>query len=105
MSAAPLPRLPATISDGGHLPMPTVVVPDEPRRSDPRPVYVGAGLLALAAVFWWNRKRRDALARADERAGAPAGAPGTPDEPDDDSDALHAAARGASAKEPDADEP
>lgn len=39
-------------------------------RTDLRPVFVGAGILALAGVFWWNRRRRaryQAENRADNR--------------------------------------
>ena len=37
-----------------------IIVPQEPRR-DLRPVYVGAGLVLVAAGLWWNRKQRERL--------------------------------------------
>jgi len=39
-------------------PVPPMIVRDERPRSDRRPLAVGAGLVIMAAVFWWNRKRR-----------------------------------------------
>ena len=71
----------ATMSDGSRVPMPPIVVPAEKPTSDRRPVYVGAGLIALAAIFWWNRRQRD---RYEREKPAPRG--------DDDADDLHAAA-------------
>jgi hypothetical protein len=52
-----------TMSDGTHTPLPPMVMPSaQPRRTvDRRPVYVGAGIVLLAGLFWWNRRRRDAL--------------------------------------------
>jgi hypothetical protein len=49
---------PAKMSDGTRAPLPPMTVPQEPRTADRRPVYVGIGLVVLAAVFWWNRHRR-----------------------------------------------
>ncbi len=52
-----------TMSDGSRTPMPPMVIPAaEPKRTvDRRPVYVGAGLVLLAGLFWWNRRRREQL--------------------------------------------
>jgi hypothetical protein len=64
------------------------------REPDRRPIYLGAGILLLAIVFWWNRRRRDRFDREDE--------PEKRDEPasdDDDADDLHAAARGDAPKD------
>lgn len=49
---------PAKMFDGTRAPLPPMTVPQEPRTADRRPVYVGIGLVVLAAVFWWNRHRR-----------------------------------------------
>jgi hypothetical protein len=72
----------ATMSDGSRVPMPPIVVPADKPTSDRRPVYVGAGLVVLAAIFWWNRRQREKY---------------QPEQParrgrDDDADDLHAAA-------------
>ncbi len=84
---APLPPAPPAPSDNGHVsrlhddqghtPMAPVVVHQEEPMSDRRPMYLGAGLVVLAALFWWNRRRRAELERIDA-----------------DADALQAAARG-----------
>lgn len=38
--------------------MAPIVVPQKAKR-DPRPFYVGAGLVLVAAGLWWNRKQRE----------------------------------------------
>jgi hypothetical protein len=51
---------PSTMSDGSRTPLPPINIPTEkpkPTR-DLRPVYVGLGIVLLAAVFWWNQRRR-----------------------------------------------
>jgi hypothetical protein len=48
-------REPARLDDGTKLHM--EVAPSK-RGTDMRPVYVGAGVLVLALIFWWNRRRR-----------------------------------------------
>lgn len=41
-------------------PLPPINVRTETKRTtDRRPVYVGFGIVVLAAVFWWNRRRRE----------------------------------------------
>ncbi len=41
-------------------PLPPISVPgDTKREADKRPMYVGLGIVLLAAVFWWNRRRRE----------------------------------------------
>ena len=48
-----------TISDGAHLPIaPITIHPDTQPDVDRRPVFIGAGIVLLAGVFWWNMKRR-----------------------------------------------
>ena len=49
---------PATMSDGSRAPLPPITVRQEDRSTDRRPVYVGAGIVLLTALFWWNRRRR-----------------------------------------------
>ncbi len=45
-----------------HAKAPPMVVPDTASpRTDARPIVVGASLIALAAVFYWNRKRRERI--------------------------------------------
>jgi hypothetical protein len=62
-SAAPS----ATMSDGGRTPLPPMVVSSTPQRTvDRRPVYVGLGIIVLAALFWWNRRRRERLEVTDK---------------------------------------
>ena len=55
-----------------HVPLAPIPVPGSQARprTDLRPVFVGAGILVLAGVFWWNRRRRaryQAENRADNR--------------------------------------
>ena len=47
------------IGDGTHTPLPPMTVtPREKPAPDRRPVYVGLGIVLLAAVFYWNSRRR-----------------------------------------------
>jgi hypothetical protein len=50
---------PATLDDGGKLSLPPIRVDAPAPPPDRRPVYLGMGLVVLAAIFWWNRKRRE----------------------------------------------
>lgn len=51
-----------TMSDGTRTPLPPMVVSSTPKPTvDRRPVYVGLGIVVLAALFWWNRRRRERL--------------------------------------------
>jgi hypothetical protein len=54
-------RPPSTMSDGSRAPMPPINIQstETKRTTDKRPVYVGLGIVALAALFWWNRRRRE----------------------------------------------
>jgi hypothetical protein len=47
-----------TMTDGTHTPLPPMTVPTEKPATDRRPVYVGLGIVLLAAAFWWNQRRR-----------------------------------------------
>jgi hypothetical protein len=49
---------PPRMGDGSRTPLPPITVSRETRTTDRRPVYVGIGLVVLAVVFWWNRRRR-----------------------------------------------
>src|SRR5205814_8226367 len=47
------------IGEGTHTPLPPMTVtPTEKPAPDRRPVYVGLGIVLLAAAFWWNQRRR-----------------------------------------------
>jgi hypothetical protein len=47
--------------------IPPIVIPQDKPAVDRRPIYVGAGLVVLAAVFWWNRRQRERFDRDSER--------------------------------------
>jgi hypothetical protein len=94
--AAPEPPAlppPATLDDGGKL-APIRVDPPATPAPDRRPVYLGAGLVVLAAIFWWNRKRREKF-EEDHPQEVPARVPratAKAKKRDDDAEDLHAAA-------------
>lgn len=52
----PAPQLTTPGPSATHVTMPPVHVRQD-AQTDYRPVYVGAGLIVIAAIFWWNRKR------------------------------------------------
>lgn len=65
-AASPGKAEPARMGDATRAPLPPMTMPaQDVRTSDRRPVYVGIGLVVLAAVFWWNRRRR---ARREDKA-------------------------------------
>jgi hypothetical protein len=73
------------------------VLASKPAREEPRdmrPFYVGGFILVVAAVLWWNRKKRAELEAESERdAGDPDAPAEVPDNvPDADADDLAAAA-------------
>src|SRR5439155_860583 len=70
--------------------LPPMTIAPEARGNDRRTAYVGAGVVVLAAMFWWNRRGRDRFEREDR--GAPVRR-GVPAADADDADELHAAAR------------
>jgi hypothetical protein len=47
--------------------IPPIVIRQDKPALDQRPLYVGAGLVVLAAVFWWNRRQRERFDRDSER--------------------------------------
>jgi hypothetical protein len=75
--------------DDGRVVLPPQRIALDPPEADRRPVVLGAGLVLLAAVFWWNRKRREQIERADARRDRR-----DRTRRDADADDLHAAARG-----------
>jgi hypothetical protein len=103
--APPVMREPPRLDDVRIVLPPTAIPLDAPP-VDHRPMFVGAGLVVLAMMFWWNRRRRDRfeqedrLERSEPGARRPRGRP-RPAARDDDADDLHAAARGDPPDEPD----
>lgn len=73
------------LGDGSRIALPPRVV--QPAQSAPkedrRMIYLGFGLVAIALVFWWNRRRRERF-EAEDRGEA---------RRDDDAEDLHAAAQ------------
>ena len=63
--ASPDLRLPSRLDEGTRVALPPMVVQHDRPEADRRPMYIGAGLIALALVFWWNRRRRDRFDRED----------------------------------------
>jgi hypothetical protein len=59
---AAAPAAPPTLTAPGltdqHVPMPPMTFKRPTPGPDRRPVYAGAGLIVIAAIFWWNRRRR-----------------------------------------------
>jgi hypothetical protein len=86
---SPTAREAPRLGDGSRIALPPMTIPQTPRSDDRRLVYLGAGVIVLAVLFWWNRQRRDRFDREDR--GEPAGRSRATD---DDADDLHAAARG-----------
>jgi hypothetical protein len=100
--SSPPAREPARLGDGSKFtvaPLPPMTIPLARPEPDRRPMLVGAGVIVLALVFWWNRRQRDRFEdeergpRVPRRRVRPA---------DEDADDLHAAARG---EDPEANDP
>ena len=95
-SQQPPPRLDDATRGRTRIALPPMVIPQDRPAPDRRPAYFGAGLIVLAVVFWWNRRRRERFQREDgtephtDRARRRAAR-------DADADDLHAAARDADA--------
>jgi len=53
----PEPTLSGSGLTDSHVSLPPMQVHQDQPGRDLRPVYVGAGLIVLAGIFWWNRKR------------------------------------------------
>jgi len=94
------PREPARFDDGSKFVMPPTTIPLARPDADRRPMLLGAGILVLALMFWWNRRRRDRFERED-RGEPPARRSRDSRDSDDDADDLHAAARGDDPGKPD----
>jgi hypothetical protein len=54
-----------TMSDMPRGTLPPIEVAPPPPTPDRRPVFVGAGIVLLAGLFWWNQRRRARLAEED----------------------------------------
>lgn len=54
-----------SMSDGTKYQMPPIKVEQDQPSTDRRPIYVGAGLVVLAAIFWFNRRQRDKFGKDD----------------------------------------
>jgi len=87
-------REPARLDQSTRVTFPPTVIPLDRPEADRRPVYVGAGVVLLALMFWWNRQRRDRFDREDSPDSGPSRGS------DEDADDLHAAARGEPADHP-----
>ncbi len=87
---------PARLTDGQQIHLTPMTISQTKPEADRRPIYLGAGIVVLAAAFWWNRRQRERFDRED--AGD---APAKPREArgDDDADDLAAAARGDEPKD------
>lgn len=92
----PPPRAPARLEDGSKITLPPIPVPVDRAPVDRRPVLVGAGVIVLALLFWWNRRPRDLFEHeAPGASPSPSPSPGpAPRATDDDASDLRAAARG-----------
>ena len=66
----------------------------EVRGNDHHTAYLGAAVVALGVMVWWNRRRRDRFEREDRvAAAAHTDKAAARTDSDDDADDLHAAAR------------
>ena len=56
----------STMSESHRAPLPPMAVPPSPTEADRRPMFVGAGIVLLAGLFWWNMRRRARLANEED---------------------------------------
>ncbi len=91
-----LPQQPS-ITDGQNVHLSPMTIAQTKPDADRRPIYVGAGIVVLAMVFWWNRRQRERFDRED--AGGASKAERRRARDDDDADDLAAAARGDEPKD------
>jgi len=90
---------PARLTDGQQIHLQPITISQAKPEADRRPVYLGAGIVVLAGIFWWNRKRREKFEREDGTATAK---PTRRETSDDDAEDLAAAARGDARKDDEA---
>lgn len=89
----PRPRLELpqqSLTDGEKVKLGPMSIPSSKAERDARPLMIGGSIVVLAAVMWWNRKRRERFDRTDAAADT---ARGTAESREDTAD-LQAAARG-----------
>ncbi len=90
---------PASITDGQNVHLSPMTIAQAKPDADRRPIYVGAGIVVLAAVFWWNRRQRERFDREDANGGSRRDRVRERSRSDDDADDLAAAARGDEPKD------
>ncbi len=56
----------STMSESHRDPLPPLEVPPTSSEADRRPMFVGAGIVLLAGLFWWNMRRRARLANEED---------------------------------------
>lgn len=89
-----------SITDGHDVRLSPMIIAQPKPDPDRRPIYIGAGIVVLAVVFWWNRRQRERFEREDESEGEPSGtAKRARARGDEDADDLAAAARGDEPKD------
>lgn len=91
-----LPQQPS-ITDGQNVHLGPMTIGQDKPAPDRRPIYLGAGIVVLAVVFWWNRRQRERFDRED--AGGASKQERERSRSDDDADDLAAAARGDEPKD------
>jgi hypothetical protein len=78
-----------SLTDGNKVQFTPLTIQNSRAERDTRPIMLGGGIVVLAAIFWWNRKRRERFDRSD----VPRASRATT-ESREDTDDLQAAARG-----------
>lgn len=79
-----------SLTDGDKVRIGPIAITSSRAERDSRPLMIGGSIVVLAAVMWWNRKRRERFDR-DEEVARPSRA--TTESREDTND-LQAAARG-----------